>query len=156
MRFALLIAVLIALLSACGDSDKLKQELEALRHPSEVQVTDVRTADGILGRAETVTSFRVQSSYKAASLPMAYEKALRGAGWNICSDPSPTRWIEFMDSSSGVEKTRSQLTIRFSKNNFDGEVRIEQDDPRTGADQRVAGIGYMRITTPASLSCAGT
>jgi hypothetical protein len=87
MRCALLITLPVALLSACGDSDRLKRELEAVRHPSEVRITDVRTADGILGRAETVTSFRVQSSYKAASLPMAYEKALREAGWNICADP---------------------------------------------------------------------
>lgn len=147
------VAVAVAL-TGCGDSDRLKQKLETIQHPSEVQVTDVRTALGILGRGETVASLRFSSAYKTHSVSNHYQNQLRKAGWKICDNLKPNEWVEFGDATSGPETTKAQLVIRFLEKDFDGEVRLEQERPKDKATASAPGIGYLRITTPPSESCA--
>ena len=65
-------------------------------------------------------------------------------------------WAEILDATAGAQSTKSQLVMRFSKSDFDGELLLEQDKPKDGAAAKdsTAGKGYLRITTPASSSCS--
>jgi hypothetical protein len=146
-------SVLVILLIGCGEADSLKKELAKIKHPSSVEETHLQAAAGLFGRGELVASLRHKSEYKTSILPTYYQEQLRSAGWRVCIEPDPSKWIEFLDKSSGVEKTKSQVTIHFSKANFEGEIRLEQERPGSELHQVIQGIGYLRITTPPSSSC---
>lgn len=142
-----------SLLNACGQAHDLKPELAKIAHPPSVQQTGLQEAAGVFGRGELVASLRFRSEYQTGSLAKAYEQQLSKAGWQICGESASGKWIEFLDKSSGVERSKSQLTIQFSKDSFDGEVRLEQERPNATPNQVTEGIGYLRITTPPSGSC---
>lgn len=149
--------VLAALLYGCGgNGDRLPQQLKTIQHPPGIEVAGVRTADGILGRAETVASLKVNAAYRAPSIADHYKKQLSSSGWDVCSDQMLNAWAEILDATSGAQKTKSQLVMRFSKADFDGEILLEQDKPKEGAAAKdtTPGMGYLRITTPPSSSCS--
>lgn len=156
MRSASTLALIAMLASACGDSGNLKMQVATIKHPSGVEQTGARTAEGILGRGESVTSLQLKAAYKTTSISEYYQQQLREAGWNVCPNPNPTQWVEFIDKSSGVETEKAQLRIQFYKNDFDGEIRFEQGRPAVDASQVRSGVGYLRITTPASGQCASS
>ncbi len=155
LKAALSAVVLAAVLYGCGSNgDRLPQQLKTIQHPPGIEVAGVRVADGILGRAEAVASLRVTAGYRSSSILNYYKKQLGDSGWEVCTGPTLNDWGEILDATSGSEKIKSQLIMRFSKAEFDGEILLEQDKPRDALAKDVSGIGYLRITTPPSSSCS--
>jgi hypothetical protein len=150
------VLVLAALLYACGENgERLPQQLKTIQHPPGIEVAGVRVADGILGRAEAVASLKVNAAYRSSSIADHYKKQLSDSGWEVCSGQMLNAWAEIVDATSGAQKTKSQLVMRFSKGKFDGEILLEQEKPSEGAvAKNTPGMGYLRITTPASSSCS--
>lgn len=155
LKIKLSAVVLAVLLHGCGgNGDRVPQQLKTIQHPPGIEVAGVRVADGILGRAEAVASLKVNAGYRSPSIADHYKKQLTDSGWEVCSDQMLNAWAEILDATSGAQKTKSQLVMRFSKTDFDGELLLEQDKPKDAAAKEVPGMGYLRITTPASLSCS--
>lgn len=156
LRAALIATVLVATLYGCGSNgDRLSQQLKTIQHPPGIEVAGLRVADGILGRAEAVASLKVNAGYRSSSIANHYKKQLSDSGWEVCSGPTLNEWGEILDATAGSVKTKSQLIVRFSKVDFDGEILLEQEKPKEGAVAKdTSGIGYLRITTPPSSSCA--
>lgn len=156
LKVALSAVALVAMLYGCGSNgNRLPQQLKTIQHPPGIEVAGLRVADSIFGRAEAVASLKVQAGYKSSSIPDYYKKHLSDSGWAVCSGPTLNEWVEILDATSGSEKTKSQLIVRFSKTEFDGEILLEQDKPKDAPlTKETAGIGYVRITTPPSASCS--
>jgi hypothetical protein len=149
------VLVLIVMLCGCGvNGDRVPQQLRTIQHPPGIEVAGVRAADGIFGRAEVVASLKLSARYRSSSIADHYKKQLGESGWDVCSGQMLNTWAEILDATSGPEKTKSQLVMRFSKADFDGEILLEQDKPKDPSANDIPGVGYLRITTPASSSCS--
>lgn len=138
----------------CGNSEHLAQQLKSIQHHPGMTDLSERTVHGVLGRGESVVAFQFKMPYKTSTLSDHYRSQVQKAGWQICADPDPRKWIEFGDASSGAEKTKAQLTIHFVREGFDGELRFEQERPKSETSPTTAGVGYLRVTTPAAASCS--